>query len=113
MKIDFLIFGNGYGLGAPRCEQSFHWLKDTRTGKCAMYHEDGWFGAQLVSFQWFNPQVGERRRLLGREFVAVSARRRWLRVSISWSQRLSEDTDQANKFLHKFFDDLRNLRAVS
>jgi hypothetical protein len=76
--LDFLIFGNGYGLAAPYHDQRFFWLSGD------LYTWIGGHGAQLRSRQWFHPRPGERRRLIGRDFEPFTSSRRWLRVEISW-----------------------------
>lgn len=110
MWIDFLIFGSGCGLAAPACEEGFCWLIDETTGHGAFYHWDGWYGAQLSSFQWRRPRVGEHRRLMGRAFVAHSYRRRFGRVQVSWAMYgLPQNLDEANAELHKLHNDLARL----
>lgn len=89
--LDFLIFGNGYGLGAPSSDQAFFWLDGN------LYTWIGGHGAQLRSFQWMHPRPGERRRLVGRDFEPFSSRRYGLRVDVSWRMvNFPRDLAEAN-----------------
>jgi hypothetical protein len=79
IALDHFIFGNGHGLKSPHFDSAFYWLKGE------FYTFSGGFGAQLHSFQWTHPKPGERRTLLGREFVVFQSYRRFLRVRVSWA----------------------------
>lgn len=79
MTLDYILFGNGHGLGAPYFDQNFYWL----SGR--FYTWIGGFGAQLQSIEWFSPPAGTRRSLIGMEFVIFQAHRRWLKVRCSWA----------------------------
>lgn len=82
--LDFAIFGNGCGLGAPYFSQVFYWLVDSNTEKGTFYTWCGWFGSQLQSFQWFHPIPGEERILAGVRFRPFTSTRRWFRVRVAW-----------------------------
>ncbi len=89
-SLDFLIFGNGFGLAMPYFDGKLYWLvdmashkRDQRNGR--FYHWIGGFGAQLGSFEWRAPLPGTRRRLAGYDFEAFSVTRRWRRHSVSWA----------------------------
>lgn len=77
--LDHLIFGNGYGLASPHCNQRFYWLNDQ------LYTFSPGLGAQFQSFQWRHPKPGERRQLAGHEVVAFNSSRMWCRVRVSWA----------------------------
>lgn len=94
--LDFRIFGNGYGLGAPYFDQTFYWL----SGR--FYTFMGGLGAQLHSIQWTHPKPGEVRKICGVEFRPFNSHRRWGRVMVSWSTRLPRELDQANEWLRQF-----------
>lgn len=110
--IDFRIFGNGYGLGAPFWAQTFYWLPYTYESGNKRYGDfytfmHG-FGAQLHSFQWTHPKPGECRIIKGRKFRPFSSTRRWLRVEVAWSTNLPNDIDAANAELRQIKADLDN-----
>lgn len=94
--LDFRIFGNGHGFGAPYHDQPFYWLSGE------FYTYMGGHGAQLHSVQWMHPKAGERRILRGVEFRPFNSRRRWGRVMVAWATKLPPDIDQANEWLRQF-----------
>lgn len=101
IALDHLVFGNGHGLGAPCWDSVYYWLDGE------MYTFSGGHGAQLHSIQWTHPKPGERRKLVGRDFVAFNSLRRWGRVQVSWSMvNLSQDMDEANQELRRLRKDL-------
>lgn len=85
------IFGNGYGMAAPYCDQPFYWLVNTgngrQNGKGRFYTFSPGYGAQLRSFEWRCPKPGTRRRLVGLEFEVFNAiRGRFgLMWDVSWA----------------------------
>lgn len=92
--LDFKIFGSGFGMGQPFFDGSLHWLVDTADGERThrsrgdfYLAHPGYFGAQLTSFQWRVPKPGERRKLLGMDFVVFQVGRgRWpIRWRVSWA----------------------------
>lgn len=87
--LDHIIFGNGYGMKSPYCDNRFYWLVDTTAGRKggpgALYTFIGGHGAQLASRQWTHPQPGETRTLMGRKFRAFNSTRRGPRVDVSWA----------------------------
>lgn len=94
--LDFWIFGNGHGLGAPFWDGRFYWLSGE------FYTYSAGHGAQLTSFQWTHPKAGETRRLCGRDFVPFHSSRSWGRVRVSWSWTdLPDDIDEANAELRQ------------
>jgi len=100
--LDFLIFGNGKGLGAPFFSQRFYWLVDRHTGRGAFYTWSGWFGSQLASFQWTHPNAGEERVLGGLPFRPFHSNRRWGRVNVAWSSprlKTSRDIEEFSRDL--------------
>jgi hypothetical protein len=112
MKLDFLIFGKGHGLAQPWASGAFYWLVQP-DGRGAFYHWDGWFGAQLSSFQWTHPNSGERRSfdaLDGRVFRPAHSERCLGRVRVAWALvDLPPNTDEANKALHALKSALADL----
>ena len=105
--LDFWLFGNGRGLGAPFFDGRFYWLVDTllkgrhaRNGQ--LYTWSGGFGAQLTSFQWRHPVTGTRRRLSGNEYQVFSSSRSGPRVRVSWALvGLPHSIDEANARLRE------------
>jgi hypothetical protein len=90
LTLDHMIFGDGYGLKSPFNDNRLYWLVDTlrrdRDGRNGqLYTYSGGLGAQLRSFEWTHPRAGERRELNGREYVAFSSMRSWLRVDVAWA----------------------------
>lgn len=77
--LDWKLFGNGYGMASPFCDDVFYWL----SGR--FYRWAGGLGAQLHSIEWFAPKAGTRRKLFGHEFVVFQVRRKWIRVEVSWA----------------------------
>ncbi len=77
--LDWIIFGNGKGLGSPYFDDAFFWLSGN------LYTWIGGYGAQLSSIEWKAPRAGVRRKLLGRDFVVLHYERRWIRVKIAWA----------------------------
>ncbi|NEU14697.1 hypothetical protein G3T14_21700 [Methylobacterium sp. BTF04] len=102
LTLDHLIFGNGHGMKSPYFDNRLYWLVDTlrqerdgRNGR--LYTYMGGFGAQLRSFEWTHPRPGERRELNGREYIAFSSTRSWLRVDAAWALvRMPPGLDEAN-----------------
>jgi hypothetical protein len=94
--LDFHIFGNGYGFGAPYFDQPFYWLSGE------FYTFMGGLGAQLHSVQWTHPKPGEKRILRGVAFRPMHSNRRWGRVMVAWATKLPDDIDQANEWLRQF-----------
>jgi len=88
--LDFLLFGNGYGMQSPYHDDKFYWLVDTnqkdRKGKNGrLYRFCGGLGAQLQSYEWFAPPAGTRRTLCGVEYkINYTIRYCLLRVECSW-----------------------------
>ena len=82
--LDFKIFGSGCGLGAPFWSQPFYWLVDANTEKGTFYTWSGWFGSQLMSFQWRHPLPQEERVLAGKRFRPFMSNRRLGRVEVKW-----------------------------
>lgn len=76
--IDFLLFGNGRGLAAPRHDQRFYWLGGR------LYTWIGGYGAQLQSIEWRCPRPGERRLIAGTEWSPFGVHRRWCKWRVSW-----------------------------
>lgn len=89
MWLDHQFFGNGHGLASPYFDARYYWLVDTsngrKKGRGELYIFSYGLGAQLTSFQWRHPLPGERRRLIGREFVVFDSTREFLRVRVSWA----------------------------
>ena len=110
LSLDFMIFGNGFGLGAPYFAQTFYWLPYTMDGdekrRGDFYTFMGGFGAQLISRQWTHPNAGETRLIKGRKFRPLHSRRRWLRVEVAWGMKLPKDIDQANAEIRALRRDL-------
>jgi hypothetical protein len=113
LSLDFKIFGNGYGLGAPYHAQTFYWLPyfqevgGERLGD--FYTFVGGFGAQLTSRQWFHPTPGERRLIKGRWYSPFQSHRRWLRVEVSWATKLPEGINEANAEIRKIKNELTSV----
>jgi hypothetical protein len=101
--LDHRIFGNGWGLKSPFWDNRFYWLKGE------LYTFMGGFGAQLHSIQWRHPKAGERRRLIGREFVVLHSNRRWGRVIVAWAMvAMPRDIDAANAAIRLLERDLNS-----
>lgn len=94
--IDFWLFGNGFGFGAPNSDQAFYWLSG------AFYTWIGGHGAQLQSVQWCHPRPGEERIICGVRFRPFSSRRSGPRVLVSWATTLPHDLNEANAWLRQF-----------
>lgn len=94
--LDFRIFGNGHGFGAPYWDQTFYWL----SGEFYTYMAG--LGAQLHSVQWTHPKAHEVRRLCGVDFRPFSSRSKWGRVMVAWSTKLPDDLTAANEWLRQF-----------
>ncbi|WP_156771462.1 hypothetical protein [Labrys sp. WJW] len=102
--LDFRLFGNGGGLGAPYHDQRFYWL----SGQFYTFMHG--FGAQLHSFQWRHPKPGERRRICGRDFVVLHGSRRGPRVQVAWCMvGLPRDIDEANAAIRQLEQDLGRI----
>lgn len=102
--LDWLLFGDGHGMRSPFFDDVFYWLKDTserqrKNAEGRFYRSSGGLGAQLYSIEWRMPCPGTRRVLSGHEFRVFHARRKWLRVEVSWAMtglgRLSLDEQNA------------------
>lgn len=76
--LDWKLFGNGYGMASPHCDDVFYWL----SGR--FYRWIGGLGSQIESIEWRAPEAGERRKLFGHSFRPFKTDRRWLRVRVSW-----------------------------
>jgi hypothetical protein len=100
--LDFRIFGNGHGFGAPYSDQAFYWLSGD------FYSFMHGFGAQLHSVQWTHPNAGERRSICGIEFRPFHSRRCWGRVMVAWTTKLPSNLDEANDWLRQFERHLQN-----
>ncbi len=96
--LDFAIFGDGHGMGAPYFSQTFYWLVDGFTERGTFYTWSGWFGSQLQSFQWTHPNAGEERLLAGKRFRPFQSHRQWGRVRVSWACSELETTEQIRAF---------------
>lgn len=111
-RLDWWIFGNGWGMKSPYCDDRFYWLVDTskgrEIGKGAFYRATYGFGAQLQSIQWTHPKPGETRRLCGRNFRPFQSHRRWGRVEVSWAMKLPAGIDEANGALRHLEIDLNS-----
>lgn len=94
--LDFWLFGNGHGLGAPHFDQPFYWLSGT------FYTWIGGYGAQLQSFQWRHPRPGEERILCGVRFRPFHSVRSGLRVRVSWATNLPSNLNASNDWLRQF-----------
>jgi hypothetical protein len=79
MLLVLLIFGSGHGLSAPVLNQRLYWLVDLNTLEGQFYSFLPGFGAQLTSWQWRRPQVGEARRFGTKTYVPYLQRRGWVR----------------------------------
>ncbi|WP_306049148.1 hypothetical protein [Oceaniradius stylonematis] len=112
MALDFWIFGNGRGLGAPYNAQTFYWLpykvEGSNKRRGAFYTFTHGFGAQLHSRQWRHPNPGERRTIKGRVFKPFQSHRRWFRVEVSWCTNLPADIDEANGAIRQIKADLND-----
>ncbi len=53
IAIDHSVFGNGYGLKSPRCDDIYYWLSNE------IYTFSHGLGAQLHSSQWTHPRPGK------------------------------------------------------
>lgn len=100
--LDFKLFGSGYGLGAPHCDQTFYFLSGH------FYTWIGGLGAQLHSIQWFTPLPGERRIIKGIVFRPFNVSRCGPRVMVSWSMHLPDNLDAANLKINQFKKSLEN-----
>jgi len=97
--LDFLIFGNGYGLACPAFNQIFYWIEGR------FYRHIGGYGAQLRSFEWRCPLPGTTRILLGRKFKVFLCHKRFIRWDCSWA----DEEIRTRKDLLNLEDDLRRL----
>ena len=103
--LDHAIFGNGNGIKSPHWDNVFYWLNGE------FYTFFPGLGAQLTSWQWKRPRVGERRTLAGREYGIWSAHRRWGRVECKWAlTRLPDDLNAANALLRTVQTELGEIR---
>lgn len=100
--LDFLIFGNGHGIGAPAFPQTFTWYQGY------FYSWIGGHGAQLQSFEWRVPLPGTRRRIAGREYEVFGATRGLIRSRVAWRLvGFPEDINEANALLPNLKNELR------
>lgn len=112
--LDQKIFRSGFGLRSPYFDDRYYWLVDTRDrdrkGRNGeLYTFSAGFGAQLSSFQWRHPKPGERRRLIGRDFVVFNSSRSWFRVHVSWAMTgMPRDIDSANTAIRAIEADLNS-----
>lgn len=84
--LDFLAFGNGWGMGMPHCDGILYWLKDANTKRSEFYTFSPGLGAQLHSYQWRHPNAGEERALANFTFRPLhSTRKRFGRVEVAWA----------------------------
>ena len=98
--IDFLLFGNGRGLAQTMDDDVYFWLHDSsKHASPKFYSWSGWFGAQLVSFEWRAPKVGETRTLAGYNFTPLHYTRKWCRVRVAWGTNIPDDLNAANIFI--------------
>jgi hypothetical protein len=93
-KLDWFLFGNGYGMASPYFDDCFYWLKDMSGGnrkkaKGRFYRLSNGYGVQLTSYEWFKPSPGTERILAGKRFVVFQAGRRGVRVEVSWGHKPS------------------------
>lgn len=102
--LDHLIFGDGYGLRSPSCDDVYYWVG----GKLIVW--SGGYGSQLNTFQWFKPNVEDRIKVCGYEMRPfLSQRGRFpLRWRVSWcfvshpdksSEHNAQITDLRNKLM--------------
>jgi hypothetical protein len=91
IRLDWLLFGNGFGMASPYHDDVFYWLADTsherdlKGSHSRFYRWIGGLGAQLDSYEWRRPPAGTRRCLFGHEFVVFQTSRSFLRVRCSWA----------------------------
>lgn len=97
MFLVHLLFGNGRGLKSPYWDDVYYWL----SGR--LYHQSGWLGAQLQSFEWRRPPAGTKRRLAGRDFVIFSTERRFFIVRCIWAM----PGTQTNESVRALIEDLK------
>lgn len=114
--LDHWLFGSGWGMKSPYCDDRYYWLVDTsqkeRSGRNGqLYTFSAGFGAQLTSYQWTHPKPGERRRLCNYDFVAFNSHRCGPRVSVSWAATEMDrlDLNQQRRFLDNLRDDLNSV----
>lgn len=89
---------------SPYFDNHFYWLAGE------LYTFNGWFGAQLTSFQWTHPRPQERRELSGYRFAPFNSYRRRGRVMVTWScETLPSDTAEALTYLKKMEHDIGNV----
>lgn len=99
--LDFLLFGNGFGTGAPFWDTTFYW----KGGRFYTFMHG--HGAQLHSFEWTVPYPGTRRTIGGKKFEAFSAHRKGPRVHVSWAWvDLPRDLDEANAAIRQLRADM-------
>ena len=101
--LDMLIFGSGFGLGAPYWDQRFYWLCDGRAQRSRFYTWIGGYGAQLQSFAWRHPKAGTEIEIAGERLRIFSSHRRWIRVRCSWALvRLPHGLDEQRSAIDRF-----------
>ena len=101
--LDMLLFGSGYGLGAPYWDQKFYWLCDGETQRARFYTWIGGYGAQLQSFSWRHPRAGTEIQIAGERLRIFSSHRRWIRVRCSWALvRLPPELDDSRLAIERF-----------
>jgi len=104
LTLDHAIFGNGFGMKSPYCDDKFYWLSGQ------LYTFMHGLGCQLHSYQWMHPHAGERRKLADRDFVIFSSRRRGARVECAWAMVcLPDDLDKAHCAIRALKADLDRL----
>ena len=104
LKLDHLIFGNGFGLKSPFFDNVFYLLSGD------LYTFSYGLGAQLTSIQWTHPKPGERRTLAEREFVVAYSSRSWLRVRVEWTMvGMPNDLDGMHSKIQELQDYLRKI----
>jgi hypothetical protein len=103
MRLDWLLFGNGWGMASPYFDDAFYWLADRRFERSKrgrhsrFYRLIGGLGAQLTSYEWRAPPAGTRRRLAGYEFVVFQTHRKGLRVECSWATVSAHTVEDVRK----------------
>jgi len=108
LPLIMLTHGNGFGIAQPFFDGAFYWIDGE------LYHVTGWFGSQLVSWQWTHPNASETRRLIGREFRPTRSTRRSGLVEVSWSFLRDGDSHNIHdQQLQDFRADIQKLAIYS
>lgn len=79
MRMAMQIFGDGHGMAAPTLNQRFYWLVDLNGLKGRFYSFSPGLGAQLESYEFRRPRVGEERRFGKLRFVPFQQARGYVR----------------------------------